>query len=153
MKKILILGIGNEILQDEGVGIHVIRELAKETLPEEVELLEGGTAGMELLPSLEGVDHLIVVDSIQAEDEPGSVFAFSPEEIKIFPDGCQVSAHQVGVFNLINSAALLDRLPPTKIIGIQPKEITWGLEMSPEVAKVVPKVLQLIHEEVEKYLN
>lgn len=151
MPKIMVLGIGNEILTDEGIGIHLIRAMQQQRLPENVELLEGGTAGMELLPLIEEVDRLIVVDAINAGDEPGAIFRFTPDDVNIIPPEYHVSAHQIGLVEVLHLARVMDKLPDTVIFGIQPKDIGWGLELTPEVADKIPRLVELVMEEIKNF--
>lgn len=150
MQKIIVLGIGNEILTDEGVGIHLIRALHQERLPDNVELIEGGTGGMELLPLIEEADRLIVVDAVKADTEPGAIFKFTPDDINIIPPEYQVSAHQVGLMEVLHLARVMEKLPETVIFGIQPGKIDWGMELTPEVAEKVPRLVELVLEEIKK---
>lgn len=149
MPKTMVLGIGNEILTDEGIGIHLIRHLQQVELPENVELLEGGTAGMELLPLFEEVDHLIVVDAINAGDEPGAIFRFVPDDVHIMPPEYCLSAHQIGLMEVLHVAGEMDKLPDTVIFGIQPKDIDWGLELTPEVAAKIPRLIEMVRAEIK----
>lgn len=147
--KIMVMGVGNILLSDEGLGVHFINELGKETLPKNVELLEGGTAGLELVHLIQDVDFLIIVDAINAKDEPGSLFRFQPEKIKVLPEQYEVSFHQVGIMEVLAMASILGNSPQTLIFGIQPKSLEWGLELSPEILKVFPKIRDLVFKEFE----
>ncbi|MDA8442123.1 MAG: HyaD/HybD family hydrogenase maturation endopeptidase [Peptococcaceae bacterium] len=147
--KIMVLGVGNVLMQDEGAGIHFLRELEKRDLPEDTELLEGGTAGMELLYLIEGVDHLVIVDSIEAGAEPGAIFKFKPDDISVMPPEYNVSLHQIGLLEVLKMGQILDKLPLTvTIFGIQPKIVDWGMELSPELKTKMPKLVQLVTDEL-----
>jgi hydrogenase maturation protease len=147
--KIMILGVGNVLLTDEGAGIHILKELEKHELPEDTELLEGGTAGMELLSLIEEVDHLVIVDSVNAGVEPGAIFKFKPDDISVLPPEFNVSFHQVGLLEVLKMGQIFGKLPKTvTIFGIQPKTLQWGLELTPEVAIKIPKLTELVLQEV-----
>jgi hydrogenase maturation protease len=145
--KIMVMGVGNILLSDEGLGVHLLNELTKMSLPENIELLEGGTAGLELVHLIQEIDFLIIVDAINANDEPGSIFRFQPEEINVLPERYEVSFHQVGIMEVLAMASILGHAPQTLIFGIQPKSLEWGLELTPEISKVFPKVIDLLMQE------
>ncbi|MDI6812312.1 MAG: HyaD/HybD family hydrogenase maturation endopeptidase [Desulfitobacteriaceae bacterium] len=138
--KTLILGVGNELLQDEGLGIHAVRLLRSYALPPDVEVLEGGTAGPQLLSLLDGVDRLIVLDCIEAKAEPGSIFRFKPDDLGLFPREFMASIHDVGLLEVLQIADFLGQQPNTEIFAMQPASIAWGLEPS---AVILPHLRQL----------
>ena len=144
----MVMGVGNVLLSDEGLGVHFINSLTKESLPENVELLEGGTAGLELIHPIQDVDFLIIVDAVNAEDEPGAIFRFEPDDLRILPPQFQVSFHQVGILEVWAMANVLGKAPNTLIFGIQPKSLEMGLELTPEVQVVLPKVKELVLQEI-----
>lgn len=145
--RIMVMGVGNILLSDEGLGVHFLKEFAKDSLPDNIELLEGGTAGLELVHLIQEVDFLIIVDAINAKSEPAAVFRFFPEDIKILPERYEVSFHQVGILEVLAMASILGNAPQTLIFGIQPKSLEWGLELSPEILDVFPKIKDLIEQE------
>jgi hydrogenase maturation protease len=144
----MIMGVGNVLLSDEGCGVQFLKELEAAGLPENVELLEGGTAGLELVHLIREVDFLILVDAIQAQTDPGALFRFQPRELSIFPAEFQVSFHQVGIIEVLQVAEMLGHAPETLIFGIQPKNMEVGMELSEDVKAVFPRLLQLIREEI-----
>lgn len=153
MKRILVLGVGNQLLTDEGLGPYVITQLQKEEWPENVELIEGGTAGLEILHLIEGIDYMIIVDAIDAKTVAGSIFKFTPHDFSVFPDTYGFSLHQVGLFEVLQMAILLDKLPETIIFGMQPKSLDWGLELSSEVMAKMPNLLDFVREEIRNQLK
>ena len=147
--KIMVMGVGNVLLSDEGLGVRFLDELSKQTLPPDVELLEGGTAGLELVHLIQEVDYLIVVDAINAKSEPGALFRFQPGDVKVFPDQYEVSFHQIGIVEVLAMANVLGHAPQTLIFGIQPKNLDWGLEVSPEIQALFPRLCELVLEEID----
>jgi hydrogenase maturation protease len=147
--KIMIMGVGNALLSDEGLGIHFMNELAKVDLPGNVELLEGGTAGLELVHLIQEVDFLIIVDAVNAKTEAGAIFRFQPEDLKIFPDQFEVSFHQVGIVEVLAMANILGKAPQTLIFGVQPKSLEWGLDPSQEILSKFPKLKDLVFQELQ----
>ncbi|MDR3288593.1 MAG: HyaD/HybD family hydrogenase maturation endopeptidase [Peptococcaceae bacterium] len=146
--KIMIMGIGNVLLSDEGCGVQFLKELEEAQLPEDVELLEGGTAGLELVHLIKEADFLILIDAVNAQSDPGALFRFQPEELSVFPPEFQVSFHQVGIIEVLSVAKLLGNAPQTLIYGIQPKSLEWGMELSAEVRAVFPRLLRLVTGEI-----
>lgn len=149
-KDILVLGVGNILLKDEGIGVHVIREMKKiSQLPEGVRLVEGGTHGVNLLGPICEASRLILVDAIEADSEPpGTIFKFKPGDIDCATDGIRFSVEEIGPLEVLDMAQLCGSCPDTVIFGIQPKEIKWGLEPTPEVSSKIPQIIELILEEV-----
>lgn len=149
--KITILGIGNILYSDEGFGVRVIEELRKLDLPENVELIEGGTDGAKLLPVIMQSDYLIIVDAIKADEDTGAIFRIPIEEVRQRPR-INTSLHQVGIMEVIGMANILGSHVKGVIIGIQPKDISTLREsLSPEIKKRIPNAIELIMREVYCY--
>ena len=149
-RKILILGVGNLLLRDDGFGVHLINSLKGIALPANVELLEAGTVSHQLIPRLHEVDHLIVIDVVEAGDVPGSLFRFSPDDMR-FAVEQQASLHQISLIDVLNMAALTGTRPKTVIIGVQPKDVSsWSMELNDELVAVMPRVQELVLEELKK---
>jgi hydrogenase maturation protease len=144
---VLVLGLGNLLLRDEGVGIHVIRALAHESLPAGVELCDGATAGMALVDLLAGRDRVIVVDAMSAGEPPGTVRRLQAEDLFPARPGCSV--HELGLGEALAAARLLGVAPRAVVIfGVQPAELTCGLELSATLAPLVPQLVALVHAEL-----
>jgi hydrogenase maturation protease len=149
-KKILIAGIGNLLFTDEGIGVHVIREMSKLQLPEEVELVEIGTATFELTGWMEGKDKVIIVDALLGDDPPGTVFRLSPADLSAEDGKFSTSLHQYGVVEALKSAAMTGNKPEVVIMGIVPKDYrSLGTELSVELKKSLPKITQAILKEMQ----
>jgi len=132
--------------------VHVISALRDRELPDDVELWDGGTASFDLLDTLAGRRQVIIIDAVRTGSEPGTIFRFTPEDISARREQV-TSLHQVGLLEALTVAEhLLDSAPQEVIIlGIEPKEIDWGLELSPEVEAAVPKVIELVMEELDPF--
>ncbi len=151
--KILVLGIGNILMKDEGVGVRTIEYLQKEDLPQEVELLDGGTSTPLLFPEFAEADYLIVIDAVKGGMSPGSIYRLRLEDL-VPPDNSPVSLHDLGLIDALQMASLINKAPQKVLIfGIEPKEIDWGMELSPEVEGCIPKVAKLVREEIKAILN
>jgi hydrogenase maturation protease len=149
-QKVLILGVGNLLLKDDGFGVHLIQALQDTYFPENVKVMEAGTVSHQLIPLFHEIDHLIVIDVVDAKDTPGSLFRFAPDDLKYSVEQ-QVSLHQISLIDVLHMAELTGKKPKTVIIGVQPKDVTsWSLELSEELKLVIPKVKDLIFEELKK---
>jgi hydrogenase maturation protease len=147
-KKILIIGVGNLILQDEGIGVHAVRELGKLALPPHVEVIDGGTALMELLPVIREAERIIVIDALRGGEEPGTIYRLSPEDLMIDAER-PLSLHQVGLLEVLGMARQLGGAAAVVIIGVEPEEIAWGMELTPAVAAKLPQVIEAVLSELK----
>ena len=132
---------------DEGVGVHVIRKLQELELPPEVEPVDGGTAGIDLIPVLKGADRVIIVDAVRAGGEAGSIYRFGPEELEKPLD--HLSLHQLSLQEVLQAATLLGIQPGITIIGVEPKRIALGLELSKELEEALPRVIEAVQAELQ----
>ncbi|MGI6650101.1 MAG: HyaD/HybD family hydrogenase maturation endopeptidase [Bacillota bacterium] len=146
--RVLILGVGNILLQDDGVGVHAIRALQERTFPEGVDLLDGGTAGVDLLPYIGEAQHLVVIDAVKGGGQPGAIYRLTPAVMGQFKEQ-SLSLHQVGFLEVLDLAEKLGHRPQTIIFGVEPQTIDWGLELTEPVQAVFPRLLELVVEEVE----
>ncbi len=149
-KKIIILGIGNILLSDEGIGVHVANELMKMKMPPEVSVVEGGTDGFRLLNIITEADRLIVVDAVKGGSEPGAIYRFDISEIKNVPRGFKTSVHQIGILEVIDLSGLIGRTPRTTVIGVEPKSLEMSMELSPEIKAKIPRIIELEMEELKE---
>jgi hydrogenase maturation protease len=141
----VVLGIGNVLMQDEGVGVHAVKALVQHyDLAENVEVVDGGTTGMELLPLLEGVDHLIVVDAIRVGQPPASVVRLGGAQVPAFFK-TKLSPHQIGLSDVLAALAFKGSAPGhVVLIGVEPLQLSLGLELSPEVKARLGEVVNLV---------
>lgn len=124
-----IVGLGNILMQDDGLGVHAVREIeSRFRFSPEVEILDGGTLGLELLPLIEEYGRVLFVDAVEAGLEPGAIVIREGEEVPAFL-GSQVSVHQAGLADLLYAGRMADTLPPEVcLVGIQPQAVGLGLE-------------------------
>lgn len=146
--KVLVLGVGNVVLKDEGIGVHVVRAMTDRELPENVTLHEGYVAGIDLLDIIQQADRLIIVDSLDAGAEAGAVFRFRPHEVETMLREHKTSLHQVDLMETLRIARFCGHCPETVIIGVQPKAVEWGLEPSPELQEKVPLIMEIVLREL-----
>ncbi len=139
---VLILGIGNLLLSDEGVGIHAVRCLAQRELPPGVEVLDGGTSGADLVDHLEGRTMVIVIDAASGDGPPGTIYRCEARDL-IEQEG-SLSLHEFGLADSLHMADQLGCAPQRVVVlGVQPATLEPGLDLSPEVAAALPRVLKL----------
>jgi len=148
IEETVVIGIGNTLMSDDGIGVYVVRAL-EGCVPDGVELVEGSVYCADLLPALEGRKNAIFIDGIDAGCEPGAVFKFNAEEIKERKPSIPLSLHDFGVYELLTAAELIDARPANVIlICVQVKDTNVGLELSKELAHVVPRVCDLVLKEL-----
>lgn len=149
--KVLVLGVGNLLLKDDGVGVHLINALRETPFPDNVQLIDAGTVSHQLIPLFHETDYLILVDAVSANDVPGSIYRFSPDDLNFFPTEYKWSLHEMNLIDILQMAEMTGAKPDTIIIGVQPKDASsWSLELSDEVAAVLPRVRELVVEELKR---
>ena len=152
--KTLVLGIGNPLMQDDGVGVHVVQRLKAE-YPDfpQVEFLDGGTLSFSLIGAIEDATNLIVIDAAQFCDEPGTVRTFLGEDMdRLLGRQKNSSVHDVTLIDLMSIALLSDQLPARRaLIGIQPGCIGWSTEPTPAISKAIPQVCNIAMELIEQW--
>jgi len=176
IRRILIVGIGNILLKDEGIGVHVVGQLQKQDLPGNVEVIDGGTAGLDILLSQKEPYKLVVIDAIRAGGEPGTIYktrlnAWHPQAqlgdglktaiAKTFGFDAatrtrqsQMSLHQVGLFDALRVAEKIKCAPEeVMVIGVEPSEISPGLELTTQVRQSVPRVVKEVLKEIEDVVH
>ena len=140
----LILGIGNLLLNDEGAGIHVVNRLEKENY-KSADLMDGGTGGFHLLGFIQSYKKIIIVDASLDQYPAGNVRVLHPKYAKEFPR--QLSAHEIGLKDLIDAAFLLGNVPDICLVAISIKDFQEiGMELSPEVEKAIPVAMEMVKE-------
>ena len=144
-----MLGLGNILLRDEGIGVLVVQALAGVPLPPDVEVVDGATAGFGLLDLLANRRKVIVIDALMADEEPGTVLRLSAEELLPPPGQC-VSLHDIGLLEALAAARQLGESPQEVVVfGIQPQVVECGLELSPALARLVPRIIELVLAELK----
>lgn len=149
---ITVLGVGNILLTDEGLGVHVVNELdAEYEFTPPVNIIDGGTMGMELLTYMRGMTKLLLVDAINGGDVPGTVYEFPHEEMEsYFTD--HISVHEVGMQDILRIRALQeDPLEDAVVIGVEPESLELGLEVSDAVRAVLPDVKARVIKQLEAW--
>ena len=145
---ILVIGIGNILLRDEGIGVRTIQRMQEIDVPDCVEIVDGGTAGIDLLDTLSDRRKIIVVDAVDTAKEPGAIVKFSGRDI-LQPNNMETSLHDLGIGQALHMTCLL-KCPPKEVtvIGVCPKNISPGLELSKEIEELIPRLIDLVIAEI-----
>jgi hydrogenase maturation protease len=147
---ILVLGLGNTIMTDDGFGVTVVNALSSRYLFQgPVKLLDGGTLGLDLLPHLEEIDSLLIIDALDMRDQPGRVFRIEGDDVpRAFAS--KLSVHQMGLQDLLAVAELQGHVPTNLVVwGVQPECIEMGTELTATVAAAVEPVVGHVLEELQ----
>lgn len=156
----MVLGIGNTLNRDEGVGVHAVRALETQHRrssvigrPSSVEFLDGGTLGLNLLPVVEEASHLLILDAVDARQPAGTVIELTQDQIPLF-SGIKLSQHQVTFQEVLGLAAVRGKLPVhLRFIGVQPADLEIGLDLSPTIAAALPEVIRRAHAVLAEWLE
>ena len=139
MKQLLVLGVGNILMMDEGIGVHAIYEFLKEKDqfdPEKVDFIDGGTFTQDIFFLFEQYEKILVLDVVRAGKEPGTIFSL--DEADLVQNEKQVlSLHDIDLLDSLDMAQMRGHRPALKIVGIQPQKIDWGTEMTPVLQKAL----------------
>ncbi len=144
--KILVVGMGNLLCQDEGIGVHIIHAMENLELPDPVELLDIGTSTMDLFLHLEGVEKLIVIDAMEAGRIPGTIYKCRPEDLLPKNEG-PISLHNIGLLESLRMAEKMGMKIDTVVIGVEPKVLDLGVELSEEVKSKIPTIIEVVLKE------
>ena len=144
-KRVAIVGVGNLLLMDEGVGVHVVQELQNRRLPQGVVLVDGGTSP-DALAYAGDVDKLVIVDAVRGGGEPGTVYRLSVDDIEQTEKN-PMSLHEWELMDSLKLSSYWDREKETIIIGVEPAEMEWGLELSSRLEASMPHVIQAVLDE------
>jgi hydrogenase maturation protease len=149
--KIALLGLGNLMRSDDAVGMLTLQTLAESgLLPPDVRVIEGGTLGLDLLDSLRGISHLLVLDAIEIGVVPGTLLRFEGEEIDRLP--VAKSVHLLGFSDLMGALRLMDAAPTQVVLlGVQPASTDWGTVLTPEVFPAQQAMTQSALEELTRW--
>lgn len=148
-KPFLILGIGNILLKDEGIGVHVANKLMGMPLPPDVEILDGGTMGIDLLFYIEGRKKVIVIDTVKAGEPPGTMYRFTDRDLSCKKDFLR-TAHGIDFSDVVRTAQTMGTKPEEIVfIGIEPLDMNEGMELSTLIAERIPAVIELVMREIE----
>ncbi len=146
-EKTLILGLGNVLLQDEGIGVHTLKELEKMQWPTGVDLLDGGTGGFVLLPLFQEYGRLIIIDATLSSEPQGTVKVIKPRYARDYPKS--LSTHELGLKDMIESSILLGNSPEIFLVtvSINPQQ-QMSMELTEDIRAKIPEVIETVREQV-----
>jgi len=148
--KIVIIGIGNVLLMDEGIGVHAINELGKYDLPKNVEIYDGGTGGFKLIDLMHNTKKVIFIDAVEIEKEPGTITIFKSKDVRSQYPKKKYSLHDTDLLEVIKMAELLDSAPEIEIVGVQPKTINYGMVLSKELTDSMSNIINSVLSRIEE---
>lgn len=143
----VIIGIGNILLQDDGVGVHVIKQLENEKLPSTIELVDGGTSTLDTLGFFLDYEKVIVIDCLRAGLKPGTIYKIKPEDIKNYKKE-NLSIHDVQILDVARMANMMNKYPEVVIFGVEPEKIAVDLEMTQTIVSKIPEIISNIKKEL-----
>ncbi|MGE5478759.1 MAG: HyaD/HybD family hydrogenase maturation endopeptidase [Bacteroidales bacterium] len=148
--RVVVLGVGNILMSDEGVGVHAVEALANQyAIPDEVEIIDGGTSGMDCLDRIAEADLLLIADCMRSKDKaPGTITRLADDEINAWFN-TRISPHQVGLSDVL-AACSFHGISPKKVVlvGVQPASFDTSMELTPAIAAVLPQVVERLVAEV-----
>ncbi len=147
---ILILGIGNILLKDEGVGVHIVNKLKEMPLPDNVEVLDGGTAGLDLTDFIANRKKVIVIDAVKTGEKPGTIYRLTEKNLDIKPKAI-MSFHEIDFLDALHMSEVMgDKPEEIVVIGVEPKDMSDGIELSLEIEKRIPKIIEVVMKELNQ---
>ena len=148
--RIAVLGVGNLLLKDEGIGVHLVEKLVDVIDDTNIKIIDAGTYPDFLSLVEDNLDKLIIVDAVKNGDTPGTIYRFDFDMVDL-QGAPPFSLHDIGVVDSLRTMALFNKQPKsTVVIGIEPKMIDFGLELSPEVEEKLPKMIDLVVQEINQ---
>jgi hydrogenase maturation protease len=145
---ILVVGVGNELLTDDGVGVHAVRQLQRESLPG-VTVVEIGTAILHGLSFVEEADRVLVIDAARGGQPPGTIYRFEAREG--VRDGGINSIHALGLHEAARLLLAGGRVPPVTVLGVEPESLGYGMALSGPVQAALPRVVSLVRETIAQW--
>lgn len=147
----VVLGVGNLVHADDGLGVHALRLLQNDTrVPADVRLIEGGTLGLELIGYVSQAARLLVLDAIDANQKPGGIIRMTGSELSRVAGGSNV--HQLGLADLMNALRLLDSEPgEVVLLGIQPESVEWSATLTASVEAALPELVEAAIQQLETW--
>lgn len=154
MGKLLVLGIGNSLLTDDGVGVFAADALLKETWPEEVTIIEGGTFTQDIFYLFEGYDRLLVLDVIHAKHAPGTLYQLTEDDL-VSNESQRISIHDIDMLDSLKMCELkCGSRPRMEIIGMEPENITtWNIGLSAVCQSHFEEFLSLARKEITRIVE
>lgn len=152
MKTLLVMGIGNILLKDEGVGVYCMQDLEKKTWPENVSFIDGGTFTQDIFYLFENFDHLLVLDAIRGGKDPGTMYRLEEKDLADSKKQ-NISLHDVDLLDSLKMAEMLGKKPVLTVLGMEPEKLAWEIGLTDTLQKTFPEFVQLAEREIHKILK
>ncbi|MBF0572880.1 MAG: HyaD/HybD family hydrogenase maturation endopeptidase [Desulfamplus sp.] len=156
MKKLLVLGVGNILMMDEGVGVHAIHEILKQdwykAIDEQIDLIDGGTFTQDIFYLFVEYEKILVLDIVKGGQTPGTIYRLTEEDLRQNQKQT-LSLHDIDLLDSISMARMAGKTPELHILGIEPETINWSMELTPTLAKLFPHYVELAKQEIMMLLN
>ena len=151
VRPVLVLGMGNVLLEDEGLGVRALEALqSRYRIPEEVELLDGGTSGMSLLDQISGREQLLVLDAVQTDTPPGTLVRLADEDVPVY-FSMRISPHQLGLSDVLASLEFSGEKPANvTVLGLVPESLEMSLELSEQIRKRLDALVDAAVDELQR---
>ncbi len=151
MKKLLVMGIGNMLLTDDGIGVFAAQKLLTEKFPDNVTVLEAGTFTQDVFYLFEGYDAILVLDIVHAQGKPGTIYKLSESDL-VDNEKQRLSIHDIDLIDSLNMAELLHgHRPKIQVLGMEPDDFTtWNIGLSPKVQEKFEDYLTLARKEINE---
>lgn len=151
MKKLLVLGVGNILMMDEGIGVHAVHELLKEEWPDEVELMDGGTFTQDIFFLFQEYEKILVLDIVKAKREPGTIYRLTEDDLRQNQKQT-LSLHDIDLLDSLSMSEMAGHKPELHVLGIEPETINWAMELTPTLQERFPAYVDLARKEIASLL-
>lgn len=155
MKKLLVLGVGNLLLTDDGVGIHAVRDLEQESEwdRDQVNFIDGATFTQDIFYIFQDYEQIVVLDAVKAGQQPGTIYKFSEEQLRENTEQ-RLSLHDIDMLDSLRMAELVGHKPSLLVLGMEPLTISdWSMELSVPVQEAYPKFLEVARKEIRQIVH
>ncbi|MBW1913782.1 MAG: HyaD/HybD family hydrogenase maturation endopeptidase [Deltaproteobacteria bacterium] len=150
--RVVVMGLGNLLVSDDGVGSHVVKILLEsKVLPDGIEIIDAGTASLDVLELFNENDKIIVIDAVRAGHPPGTLYKFNARDVRSKP-AISMSLHQMSLLESLHMADLIGKAPKeVTIIGVEPEDMSYSTELSPGIKEKLPEIIRHVKECVQQY--
>lgn len=152
MKNILVMGVGNTLLKDEGVGVYCVRTLRKKLWPKNVSFIEGGTFTQDIFCSFENFHHLLVLDAVQGGKKPGTLYRLEKKDL-LAGRNKRISLHEINLLDSLKMAELLGAKIRLTVLGIEPEMVIWEIGLTQTLKNSFDDFVQMATKEIGNILN
>jgi hydrogenase maturation protease len=147
----LVIGLGNILLKDEGVGVRCVEYMMSNGLDDSVKLVDGGTSGLAILEEMNGFKKTVIVDAVDMGKEPGHIASFDAEQVLSLPHRAKFSLHEIDLVDVIKIGKKIGySFKDVKIVGIQPGEVSWGEALSETIEGKLPALSERVLKEINE---